>query len=341
MTENPSTAAPSGKPERLFVLKVNPQLVLDALNLHIKPPQRAVLIYDGYGRLGPVLQDRRVRWILDARRDNPDALEGLGDDDIVIYACTQDDLGLPFVERLHRINRKYFPLWSAQPGGYVFTNTRAREALKAEFEFQKRHGFAKWDFGHHDFANIIQALEITRHLPGCFVEVGCFRGSSAGAVLRYLSAVRRPMSTFFLDVFEGFTYDESARSADAIWHATHATEGFEAVQSRLLSYGHAFDGLKISVRVNNIITDPLPVEATQEGIAVANLDVDLHEAVYAGLHKLAPHIVKNGILIVEDPGHTPLLIGAKYALEKFLTEEAGQDFVPVVMESGQTFLIRK
>jgi hypothetical protein len=69
--------------------------------------------------------------------------------------------------------------------------------------------------------------------------------------------------------------------------------------------------------------------------------VDLHEAVYAGLHKLAPHMVQHGILVVEDPGHTPLLIGAKLALEKFLAEDAGKQFIPIVMDSGQSFLIRK
>lgn len=232
-------------------------------------------------------------------------------------------------------------MWSARPGGYVYTNNTARKVLSHEFEFQKREGFAKWDFGYHDFANLIQALEMTRNLPGCYVEVGCFRGSSAGIVLRYLSAVRRRIPTFFLDVFDGFTYDDAQSSADTIWHGTHKTEGYELVRQRLLNYNTEFPEMSISVEVNNIITDPLPIAVARDGIAVANLDVDLHEAVYMGLHKLAPHIVKSGVLIVEDAGHTPLLIGAKHALEKFLAEEAGQQFIHLVMESGQSFLIRK
>jgi hypothetical protein len=51
--------------------------------------------------------------------------------------------------------------------------------------------------------------------------------------------------------------------------------------------------------------------------------------------------VKHGILVVEDPGHTPLLFGAKYALEKFLGEGLGRKFIPVAMDSGQVFLIRR
>ena len=108
-----------------------------------------------------------------------------------------------------------------------------------------------------------------------------------------------------------------------------------------MAYGGGFPDLKISVEKNNIISDPLPARAVKLGIAVANLDVDLYEAVYAGLHKLAPHMVQHGILVVEDPGHTPLLIGAKLALEKFLDEDVGKQFIPLVMDSGQSFLIRK
>lgn len=181
---------------------------------------------------------------------------------------------------------------------------------------------------------------MTRHLPGSYLEVGCYRGSSAGVALRYLGATRRTIQTFFLDVFDGFTYTESERSPDAVWHGTHVTDGLTAVRERLVRYGEGLPGLGITVARCNIITDPLPAEAVQHGIAVANLDVDLHEAVYAGLHKIAPHMLKGGVLIVEDPGHTPLLIGAKFALERFLAEDRDRRFIPLAMQSGQTFLIR-
>lgn len=329
------------QPGGLFAIKVTSVLVCKALDLRLTKSQKAVLLYDGYGEVKEILEDLRVRQVIDVLKDLPTMLDSLSGDDVVIYACTQDDLGLPFIEHLHKIGRKYYPVWSAQPGGYVFTNTTAREVLKAEFQFQKSEGFDKWDFGHRDFTTLIQALEVTRELTGCYLEAGCYRGSSAGAVLRYLAVKRRPMEAFFLDVFEGFQYGESEKSADAIWHGTHATDGFETVRARLMAYGSGFPELKISVEKNNIISDPLPPRAVELGIAVANLDVDLHEAVYAGLHKLAPHMVRHGILVVEDPGHTPLLIGAKFALEKFLAEDAGKQFIPIVMDSGQSFLIRK
>lgn len=338
---DPTPPAKAVRPRRMFFPKVTGEMLLMALDSHLKPSQRAVILSDGYESIDGAVADLRVRRVIDVRHEPVAALDQLDEHDVVIYACTQDDLGMPFVRRLHDSGRRYYPIWSARPGGYSFANSLARRVLEEEFTHQKQHGFGKWDFGHRDFENLIQAVEITRNLPGCYLEVGCYCGSSAGVALRYLAESNRPMETFFLDVFEGFTYRDSESSADAVWHGTHVTDGLESVRARLEAYGAGHTGLAITVDRCNIITDPLPARVLELGIAVANLDVDLHEAVYAGLHKIAPHVVPGGILVVEDAGHTPLLIGAKLALELFLGEGIGEQFTPIAMESGQTFLIRR
>lgn len=325
----------------MFPPKVTAELLRKAIDAHVSAGQRAVILTDGYEPIDAVVADPRVRRVVDVRHEPIEMLDQLDASDVVIYACTQDDLGLPFVGRLHANGRRYFPIWNALPGGYSFTNSIARRALETEFLHQKQHGFAKWDFGYRDFENLIQVIETTRNLSGCYLEVGCFQGSSAGVVLRYLAEANRPMETFFLDVFDGFAYPESERSPDAVWHGTHVTDGVETVRARLQAYGAGRPELRIAVEKLNIITDPLPARVTELGIAAANLDVDLHEAVYAGLHKIAPHILQGGILVVEDPGHTPLLIGAKLALERFLGEGASDHFTPIAMESGQVFLVRR
>jgi hypothetical protein len=51
-------------------------------------------------------------------------------------------------------------------------------------------------------------------------------------------------------------------------------------------------------------------------------------------------MVGGGILIVEDPGHTPALIGSRLALQEFMDSPDAAAFTPVYMESGQTLLIR-
>jgi hypothetical protein len=327
--------------QRIVARKFGKAILLDALAHHVDEGQRAVILFDGVGGVEDVVADARVARMIDVRHEPISVLDGIDEACVVIYACSQDDLGLPFIARLHQSGRRYFPIWSAAPGGYAFTNAVARRVLEEEWTHQHARGFAKWDFGFRDFENLIQAVEVTRGLAGCYLEVGCYQGSSAGVVLRYLAATQRHIRAHFLDVFDGFNYSASADSADAIWHGTHQTDGIDAVRERLLEYGLAWSGLQIGVDRCNIVTDPLPRDVVDHGIAVANLDVDLHEAVDAGLRKIAPHIVRDGILIVEDPGHTPLLIGARLALQGFLHEPIGKQFMPIAMQSGQTFLIRR
>lgn len=228
------------------------------------------------------------------------------------------------------------------PHGYITVNSVARSSLEVEYAHQVHENFDKWDYGPGDFVGLIQALDMTSEIQGCYLEVGCFRGSSGGAVLRYLAAKSRPVACHFIDVFTGFDYPEAQESSDAFWANTHATEGLEIVGNRLQNYSNlpGGAGLEINVHQCNVINDPLPKAVLDAGIAVANIDVDVYEAVLSALRKVAPHMAFRGVIVVEDPGHTPLLIGAKLALDTFLIEGGRENFVPIVMDSGQTFLIK-
>lgn len=102
----------------------------------------------------------------------------------------------------------------------------------------------------------------------------------------------------------------------------------------------AIDGGLDNVHVlrNSVICDALP-----DGIgpiAVANIDVDMCEAVEAALFRLAPLMSVGGVMIVEDAGHTPRLAGALLALDNFVRSDIGRAFRSVYMASGQTYLIR-
>lgn len=266
-------------------------------------------------------------------------LSNLSKSTVVVYAVSQDDIGLPYISMLHDLSINYIPVWIADPGYYVKGNLVARIAIEEEFKKQTEQGFAKFDFGPSDFVNIVQALDITENVPGAFVEIGCFRGSSSCAALNYIAKKNMNLECYFLDVFNGFDYLDAHSSSDCVWENTHGTEGFEEITKRLKQYEHPNAKLHVNVLKNNIISDNLPEEIVS--IRVANLDVDLYEAVFAGLTKLAPRMSKGGVIIVEDPGHTPLLIGARLALKKFLDSDFSNLFLPpIYMQSGQFFLIR-
>jgi len=320
---------------QLFLDKASPELIQDAFHRVSKkfPGKTSVVLWDGFGAIGDVPYIHC--------EDSPlSALDAYPlDTTVFIYACSQDDIGSPFVRRIIQLGGKFFPIRFHQPALFVHVDTVARRSLEKEFEFQKAGGFAKWDHGPHDFIGLIQALAITRNLVGDYVELGCYRGSSGGAVLRYLRDKKRSMTCHFLDVFEGFNYPVALGSADTLWSGTHATEGAEEVRRRLEGYAADTPGLLVKVYKSNCITDELP--SNIEAIAVANVDVDLYEAVLAGLKRVAPLVVTGGIVVVEDPGHSPFLIGARVALDEFLEGEMGKMFIPIMMQSGQTFLIRR
>lgn len=170
-------------------------------------------------------------------------------------------------------------------------------------------------------------------MPGAVVDIGCFRGSSSSVLLDYAKHNHLDRRFYFFDTFDGFSYAEARSSTDARWQGTHGTEGQTVIQNRLQAIGYP----GIEVHRANIITDPLPPAITQ--IAVANVDVDLYEAVRAGLSKVADLMAVGGIIICEDAGHTPALIGARLALLEFIRSPQGARFTQIFLPSGQAFLI--
>jgi hypothetical protein len=248
------------------------------------------------GRIG-LLVDTEVQApdgveVIDVRTAAPSALDPSFA--FVIHAVDQDDLALPFVARLIELGVKFYPVFFADPARWPHKDRVAREIIEAEIEHQVRENFPKFDCGTGDAENLCQALHLTRDVPGDFVEIGCYRGSSGRIALHYMKTAGIRRRSYFFDVFDGFTYPEARASADAIWVDSHETDGIATVAARL----RALDAAAIVMR-NNVISDELPPEIG--AIAVANLDVDQYEAVYAGLLKLSPRIAPGGILIARIP----------------------------------------
>lgn len=183
-----------------------------------------------------------------------------------------------------------------------------------------------------DFETIFQAIKQTRKLNGAFVEIGTYRGDSAEAALEYMKNSQIIKESYFLDTYEGFTYESAVKSSDALWAGSHVDTSIELVRRRLQRYSHAH-----CIKCN-IIEEDLPSEIEQ--IAVCNIDVDMYEAVYAALKKVRSSIMQGGMILAEDYGHTPNLIGAQYAVERFLSE-CEDEFIAVYTKGSQMLLIKK
>lgn len=319
----------------LFPNRITAKDVADAVALTRKKyPQRSITVLHDGAPLPELVN------AIDCRCTDVDAFASLNfANTAFVYACSEHHTGGRFVRCL--IDRKgtFIPAWTFGPAKYIDHNRIAHRVLERQWQSQNNEGFAKWDSGPGDFINLCQAMEITRHVAGAFLEIGCFRGSSGSVVLDYMNESGIHRDAHFFDVFDGFVYESALASADAIWANSHATEGVETVRARLKGHERVDRGLNVFVTRHNIVEDDLPAELSR--IAVANIDVDLYEAVRAALIKVAPRITSGGVMVVEDPGHTPALVGARVALDEFLTTPAAATFTPIHMESGQTFLIRK
>ena len=132
-----------------------------------------------------------------------------------------------------------------------------------------------------------------------------------------------------LDTFEGFNYEESEKSLDVKWYKSHFIDRETGTKKLLNDTLKEFNNYKLIT--NNICKDELPNEI--ENISLAHVDVDMYEATYAALEKVGKKIVKNGIIMCEDPTNTPMLYGALYAMEKFLDSEEGKKFIKIFKKS--------
>jgi len=249
---------------------------------------------------------------------------------VFVCAFDSDEKALPVLEAIQTGGGHYVNALQYQPPAtYLHKNDIARRVMAEDQARAQRDGLAHFDRG--DFTNLLQCLEITRELPGAYVEIGVYQGSSARTALHYMAEAGIERRSYFLDTFTGFAYEEAATSADGRWWNTHGETSLERVRNLLSEY-------PCEVLQSNICSDPLPGEI--EAIALCNIDVDLYEAVLAALRQVAGKIVPRGVIIVEDVGHTPGLGGAALALHQFMRSEQGGAFVQIYMESGQALLLR-
>ncbi len=248
---------------------------------------------------------------------------------IFLVAYNKDYLGLEAAKIISDLGLKYQVITQGTPTcKYYHTDKYAYECLMDEWMKKDR----KAHFSALDFENIFQAIKQTQDIEGDFVEIGTYQGASARAALNYMKRAGINRKAYFFDTYEGFTYEEAQNSEDTYWKNTHTETSLQTVKNFLSEYDNA------NCIKSNIIKDELPSEISK--IAVANIDVDMYEAVKAALYKVKDRIVQYGIILAEDYGHTPFLLGANKAVSEFLEENPNQ-FISIISSAGQMIMIKK
>jgi hypothetical protein len=245
-----------------------------------------------------------------------------------------DDEYLYHINVIHKYGGKIIPDMLCSKWSYVHANKHTRYALMDTLK--RNNSITHYNEVIH--GNICQAIEQTKHLEGDYVEIGVFKGGSALTALNYMKHSNINRNTYLLDTYDGFNYDEASKSCDIYWNGTHklweANETMNYIQTLLKEECplQHFQLIK-----SNICKDALTSQINK--IVVANIDVDMLEATYSALEKVAEKIVVGGIIIAEDPTATPLLMGSFFAMESFLNTEIGKKFMKLHL-GGQYFLIK-
>lgn len=211
--------------------------------------------------------------------------------------------------------------------------------LNEEYSAQVEEGIEKFSFGvGADFANLMSAIDWAMKSPHAdIVEIGAFNGSSSATMVNYINKCGGRNRLFVYDTFEGFNYDVALSSPDAGWFGTHKSIGIGRIQ-RLLNL-RASSGNAPVVIQRNVLNSQGIDECGP--IALASIDVDMYEAVLRSLRLVDEKLIKGGLVLVEDAGHTPWLLGAKIALDVFLEECPPLRYFSIPLDSGQYLLVRQ
>lgn len=269
---------------------------------------------------------------------NPDKdLQGVSPSNCVwILGFDSDEKVDRYIRHIQHSGGKYICSLDIQNARWWHLRDEAREVLRLEEADCRTHGYSH--FAPDQLANIMQAIDITRPLRGAYVEIGVYKGTSARLAYHYMCRTSLERRCYFLDTYQGFHYDSAKASSDIYWQGTHESTA-EEVEARLEATPRQRGPQPVCRLIrHNVVTDPWPEEIGP--IAVCNVDVDLSDAIRASLEHVWPRIEPGGICIVQDPGRTPMLGGARSALNTFLEAGLSSGF-PVYLESGQTFLLKR
>jgi len=145
-------------------------------------------------------------------------------------------------------------------------------------------------------------------VPGDMVELGVYKGNSAGILAAF--ARRHGRRVFLFDTFQGFD-ERDLRGVDS--------EHFVQFRDTSLASVQALVGTENVTYAQGFFPESASKISMPERIAVAHIDCDLYEPMKAGLEKFYPRLSPGGIMLLHDysSGHWP---GATRAVDEFFRD---------------------
>lgn len=159
-----------------------------------------------------------------------------------------------------------------------------------------------------DYMDLCQVLHsaIERDIEGDVAEFGSFRGHSGYLIARILENLGSEKRLYMFDMFEEFP--EEIMGVDSLWNETHQVD-FSEIKLKF----SAFDNVTL---VKGDFTETFQ-QANIESLCFVYVDCDSYRGTKFILETVFDTVLStNGILVLEDYGHGPLL-GNRLAFHEF------------------------
>lgn len=177
------------------------------------------------------------------------------------------------------------------------------------------------------FSKFITHLEFfkdTSQLRGEIVELGVFKGNSLFRWVKFRDLLENTYSRKIIafDIFGDFPQTEFEADKKIREGFIQETKGGKSISYEDLSSILREQNLDKNVElIKGDILETLPLYLQKHPhlkISLLHIDVDIYEATKCGLELLFEHVVKGGIIILDDYGAFP---GANKAIEDFFNDK--------------------
>jgi O-methyltransferase len=208
----------------------------------------------------------------------------------------------------------------------TFAPWNVDEEFKAAFQIVKKHSLI-------DLYRLYELWELAEQLSkrkGDVVEVGVWRGGSAGLMALQMQSVNDPGKIFCCDTFSGIVNSDSA--SDKYSDGNLKNTSFELVNSFLQS----------QVKVNNfvLLKGMFPEETghllNTECVKLCHIDVDVLASAQKSVDFIWPKLISGGVIVLDDLGSS-MCPGIQAF---FLQQRALRDRIVVYNLNGHGLIIK-
>lgn len=151
------------------------------------------------------------------------------------------------------------------------------------------------------FVTNLELATSIRHLPGCVVECGVWRGGMAAGIATVLGPDR---DYFLFDSFEGLPDAKPIDGTAALnWQKNTTAPGYHdncTADESFAREAMTKAGLPRATLVKGWFENTLPGFTPPSPIALLRLDGDWYESTITCLENLFPHVINDGLILIDD-----------------------------------------